>query len=46
MDYNLLQKKYDKQCEMFINGIINYSEFEYLETIYLKYKKIFIICLN
>jgi len=37
MEYNLLQNRYDKQCEMFI---------ECLERIYLKSKKIFTICLN
>ena len=46
MEYNLLQNRYDKQCEMFIDGYISYSDFECLERIYLKSKKIFTICLN
>lgn len=46
MEYNLLQRKYDKQCEMFIDGFITYLEFEYLENIYLKTKHLFVINLN
>ena len=46
MEYNLLQRKYDKQCEMFIDGFISYNEFEYLEDIYIKTKNLFTINLN
>ncbi len=46
MQHNLLQKMYDKQCDMFLNGYINLETFMYLESLYnLKYK-LFIINLN
>jgi hypothetical protein len=46
MEYNLLQKIYDLQCELFINGFIEWIYFEELEKKYLIRKKTFTICLN
>jgi len=46
MYYNLLQKHYDLQCELFISGYINLSLFEDLEKQYYKRIKLFTICLN
>ena len=46
MEYNLLQKYYDIQCDLFINGNIDYDLFKILEDIYLKRYKLFIINLN
>lgn len=46
MYLNLLQKYYDIQCELFINGIIDYTTFEILETEYLKRVELFTYCLN
>jgi hypothetical protein len=46
MEYNLLQKYYDKQCELFIKGFIDWQQFEELETDYFRKYKLFIINLN
>ena len=45
-EYNLLQKYYDAQCELFYNGDITYSDFEKLEFDYAKRVNLFIINLN
>jgi hypothetical protein len=46
MNYNLLQKTYDIQCELFIQGHIDYEFFMHLERKYLIRYKLFIINLN
>lgn len=46
MEYNLLQKHYDKQCEMFINGFIDLETFMILENAYILKYQLFIINLN
>lgn len=46
MEYNLLQEYYDKQCELFLEGYINYSIFESLENEYNFRKQLFTINLN
>lgn len=46
MEYNLLQKYYDKQCDLFINGKISFSVFQMLEEKYERNKKLFTINLN
>lgn len=46
MKYNLLQKTYDLQCEMFINGLIDFNTFQVLESKYIKIYKLFTIYLN
>lgn len=46
MRYNLLQKHYDKQCEMFINGFIDLETFMKLENLYILKNNLFIINLN
>lgn len=46
MEYNLLQKYYDTQCQLFINGHINWVIFTQLEREYYKRKHLFIINLN
>ncbi len=46
MQYNLLQKSYDLQCELFINGFIKWIDFVKLENEYFKRKETFTICLN
>jgi hypothetical protein len=46
MEYNLLQKTYDLQCDLFIDGVITYDEFIYLENKYLNRLELFIINLN
>ena len=44
--YNLLQKSYDLQCELFEKGHVNYPLFEKLEKEYYKRIKLFTICIN
>lgn len=46
MEHNLLQKYYDLQCELFIEGKIGYKLFVELEKEYLKKYKLFTINLN
>ena len=46
MEYNLLQKYYDLQCELFINGHITWVLFTKLEQEYFKRKHLFIVNLN
>ena len=46
MQYNLLQKSFDIQCDLFIKGHIDYYNFENLECEYLKRKELFTINLN
>ena len=46
MEYNLLQKYYDLQCELFINGQITWVLFTQLEQQYFKRKDLFIVNLN
>ncbi|QHB38732.1 hypothetical protein HWC88_gp47 [Flavobacterium phage vB_FspS_hattifnatt9-1] len=46
MEYNLIQKYYDMQCQLFINGHIGWLVFTELEQEYYKKKHLFIINLN
>jgi len=46
MTYNLLQKSFDIQCDLFIKGHIDYHDFYNLEYEYLKRKELFTINLN
>jgi len=46
MQYNLLQRLYDLQCELFISNYIDYQLFDKLEKEYLLKVKLFTICLN
>jgi hypothetical protein len=46
MNYNLLLKYYDLQCQMFINGYIDFDTFTSLENRYYMRKDLFMICLN
>jgi hypothetical protein len=46
MNYNLLQKTYDIQCELFIKGFIDYECFTKLELQYLNRLELFTINLN
>jgi len=46
MKYNLLQNKYDKLCDYFINGIIEYNLFQKLESIFNRDSILFTIYLN
>ena len=46
MKYNLLQKTYDFQCELFIQGHIEYKLFQHLERRYLNRLELFTINLN
>ena len=46
MNYNLLQKTYDIQCELFILGHIDYEYFQHLEREYFYRIKLFTINLN
>jgi hypothetical protein len=46
MKYNLLQKAYDLQCEMFISGFIDLDTFLKLEEKYVLQYQLFIINLN
>lgn len=46
MNYNLLQKTYDIQCELFIQGFIDYEYFQHLEREYLYRIDLFTINLN
>ena len=46
MYINLLQKYYDKQCELFINGYIDLCTFTLLEKEYFKQVELFTYCLN
>jgi len=46
MKHNLLQKSFDIQCDLFIEGHIDYYNFESLECEYLKRKELFTINLN
>mgnify|MGYP000892883260 FL=1 len=46
MTYNLLQKSFDIQCDLFIKGDIDYHDFYNLEYEYLKRKELFTINLN
>ena len=46
MKYNLLQKTYDIQCDLFIKGFIEYEDFLNLEREYLYRIKLFTINLN
>jgi len=46
MNYNLLQKTYDIQCELFIKGFIDYEDFLNLEREYLYRINLFTINLN
>ena len=45
-EYDLLLSYYERQCEYFINGFIDYNTFEKLEKEYFKKKKLFTINLN
>ncbi len=44
--FNLLQAYFDLQCEMFINGYLEYDTFEYLEKEFIKKSSLFTVCLN
>lgn len=46
MTYNLLLRKYDEHCNMFINGLIPLTMFMELEEIYIKKYQLFLINLN
>lgn len=46
MEYDLLIKKYDYYCNLFIDGKIDYNLFQEIEKEYLKRKKLFTIYLN
>jgi len=46
MKYNLLQKTYDIQCDLFIKGHIDYEYFQQLEKRYLIRLELFTINLN
>lgn len=46
MEYNLLLRKYDEVCNMFIDGLIPYNLFVEIENIYLNRYKLFLINLN
>jgi len=46
MKYNLLQNKYDKLCDSFINGIIESDLFQKLESIFIRDSFLFTIYLN
>jgi len=46
MEYNLLQRTYDLQCRLFVEGLISLDLFMKLETEYIKRYKLFIINLN
>ena len=46
MKYNLLQKGYDKLCDSFINGSINFCLFQKLESIFIRDSFLFTIYLN
>lgn len=46
MKYNLLQKTYDLQCDLFIQGHINYDSFLIFESYYLMNYELFTISLN
>lgn len=43
---DLLLKIYEIYCDLFIIGIMDYNDFEILETDYLKRKELFTINLN
>jgi hypothetical protein len=46
MRINLLQKTYDNQTEMFINGVIDYDFYQALEREFLTRNELFTIYLN
>jgi hypothetical protein len=46
MRINLLQKTYDNQTEMFINGVIDYDFYQALERKFLTQYELFTIYLN
>jgi hypothetical protein len=46
MRINLLQKTYDNQTEMFINGVIDYDFYQALEREFLTRYELFTIYLN
>ena len=46
MEYNLLLKLYDANCNLFITGLIHLSMFLEIETEYIKRYKLFTINLN
>jgi len=46
MEYNLLQKSYDIQCDLFINGFIDLETFMEMEEKYIMMYKLFTINLN
>ena len=43
---NLLQRYYDKQCELFLNDYIDLHTFTLLEKEYFKRIELFTYCLN
>jgi len=46
MEYNLLQKSYNIQCNLFIKGFIDLETFMMLEEKYIMQYQLFIINLN
>ena len=46
MEYNLLQNRYDRYLEMFLNNVFNYEVLQQIETEFLKRKQLFTINLN
>lgn len=46
MEYNLLQKRHDLITQKFIDGIIDFYDYQNYEVKYKRTKHLFIICLN